>query len=162
MKKFLLVVFLCIAGAHASHAVVIHWAATTSTGFNSANLVWISGSTPSGDEIVAAYSAYVDSATGAGIVSGQGVYERVASDATTRNSGYYCVILFQNSQAVAYGTPSLAYNNPSAIGNDPMNPPTGVFSPGEWTPIPEPCTMALMGFGMATMAIRRRCKKRRA
>jgi len=161
MKKLLLVGLLCAGGALTSQAVLIHWSAETTESFDAANLVWIADTTPTAPEITAAFGTYVDSATGAGIVSGSGVYTRLGTDSTERSSGYYCVVLFNGGSAVAYSTTVLAWNDTAlnAIGNDPFNPPTGTFTPTSWQPVPEPCSLSLMCLGAAAIAIRRRRRK---
>ena len=169
MKKSLLsAILLGIGWVSTSQAVVIHWAAETTVTFTSAQLVYVN-SVNVGDVtyITGLLPPVIDTAYIPGdAVSGVGVYDRTAADGITRTDGGYYVVLFNGAQAVQFSS-LLAYNDPNAIDSVPMSPGVNVFSPGTagnpaggFTPVPEPCTMALLCFGAATVAIRRRWKRR--
>lgn len=168
-KSILFSVLLSLAWTFTAQAVVIHWAASsTTTAFDSAALVYVTTGNQGNYGVIATHPTVGSIATDGAIVSGPGggVYERVAVDSETRASGYYYVVLFNGGQAVSVSTAGLSTSDTSAIrpGFDPLDIAPGTFAPSEWssgwTPIPEPTSMALFCFGAATMALRRRLKKR--
>ncbi len=167
-KSILFAVMLCFAWTYTSQAVVIHWAASaTTTAFDSAALVYVTTANQENYGVIVTQPTVGSIATAGAVVSGPGggVYERVAVDTESRAPGSYYVVLFNGGQAVSVSTAGLSTRDTSAIrpGFDPLDIATGTFAPNEWsgwTPIPEPTSMALFCFGAATMALRRRLKKR--
>lgn len=167
MKKTLLIaVLLTIGTAMTSQAVVIHWAATTPSdvyAYDSVKLVYVSdGNAPSYTQIMGGLPV-VGTASGHQLVgystaTPDGVRERTATGyGSASGAGAYYVVLFNGLQAVAVSQSSLAWDSMGgAITSDSMNPGTGVFNPGSWTPVPEPGTLALVGLGAAALVIRRR------
>lgn len=165
MKRTLLfAVLLGVGLVSSSHAVVIHWAASVSSGlsYSSAQLVYVAGGTWNGT-----YTTLGTAASGGALVAGLGVRERSTTD-TQESGGAYFVVLFNSTGTAMYRSDlALAYNDTSAITYDVMNPASGVFNPTQgntglgvngWQPVPEPTTGALACIGAAVIIWRRRRK----
>jgi hypothetical protein len=159
MKKTLVLLLATIGLASASQAVIISWAVSTPLGdATSAELVYVATGVPTA-------SGFTTLTTGMPIgsqasVMPWGVGEQDTTDPTTETGGNYFVVLFSGNNLLAYYNTPLAYNDGTDITSNEMSPATGVFDPstGGSTPIPEPCSMALLCVGAATLVIRRRKK----
>jgi len=153
MKKTLLLALLLGLGwVSTGQAVVVYWAATTSSEtYNSAQLVYVAGGTWSGS-----YETVDTASGGALMANGAGVYAQSSTDSDDRSGGAYYVALFNDGNLLAYSSTSLPDDDPNAISWDVMNPPSDVFNPSSWSPIPEPATSALFCVGAAVLAWRRR------
>lgn len=159
---------LAIGCAFTSQAVVIHWAVTTAVGgATTAALVYVgTGGTPptwtgtsftGGTQIGTSAEALPDNTVGA----------QASLDSAALQAGGYYVVLF-NSGATQYklSTTWLSYDDKvngsgspiDAMTIDPQFPAQNVFDPafGDWIPVPEPSTLALLAIGAAAMACRRR------
>ncbi len=159
MKKAVVSLFVAIGISSASQAVVIHWAVSAPlTGTTSAQIVYVTGATPP------AYGQGTVVGTSApGSVGIWGVGDQLSYTGANPGSGNYFVMLFDASGAWSVSSTPLAYNNFNYVSVNELDPTVNAFNPsfsGGWTPIPEPTSMALFCFGAATMALRRRLKKR--
>jgi len=164
MKKRVLASFLLFfCGVLTSQAVVIGWSTETApVGSASAILVYVSdGSTPV--------------FTGGSLTTGQQIGDTITSgaifvpyimpqdtqDTTTRNSGTYYVVVFDDSENYVVSNNSLAFNDGPSISTGETDPITAYYlftfnQNPEWIPVPEPGTAMLLVAGAAVAALRRR------
>lgn len=155
-------VLLAVGCAMTSQAVVIHWAVDVpSAGTASAQLVYVSSGVPVYTDDVISNGTLVGDEVSGLAVTPAGIGEQSATDAARGQGGYY-VVLFRNNAGqteYAYSTTALEYNDTASITSDAMAPATSLFNPGSfsnWTPVPEPSSMALLCLGAAAVALRRR------
>ena len=139
-----------------------------------AELVYVSSGVPTPAAGWAGWTTLANATPVGSVVSGfaitpDGIGEQDTADSVTRSSGAYFVVLFtynsvldNNRTLFAYSTAGLAYNDTTYITPNEMAPVTGVWDPLDFTPIPEPCSLALLGAGAAAVALRRRKKKQNA
>jgi hypothetical protein len=167
MTKRIGVFLLCVAGwALTSQAVVIHWATSgLASGATSAALVFIADGTPSYALGTLANGEQIDETVSGRAITPTGVGEQESTDAATRTTGAYYVVLFKTADGVTYyssSSESLVYNDTSAITGDATVPADGVFTArsfSEWAAVPEPCGAALLAMGAAVLALRSRTRR---
>lgn len=160
MKKTMGFVFVMVLAAVSAQAVVIHWAVSTlPSGATSAQLVYVSSGVPAFANDELSTGVNVGSEVSGLAVTPGGIGEQSTSDGTTRNTGNYYVVLFNNSSQFAYSTAALAYSDTTYITQDEFTPATGTFDPGSfsnWAPVPEPGSMAMLALGVGLLALRRK------
>lgn len=157
MKKALITLLATVGLVSVSHAVVIHWAVSTPVdNTTEAALVYVASGVPTAVDgsTLAAGDVVITTAGNTAF----GVNEQATYD-TSRDGGAYYVVLFNNGNLLAYSTTGLASSDGTYITFSEMAPATGVFDPGAWSEIPEPCSLSLLCVGAATLAIRRRRKR---
>ena len=164
MKKAVFIALLLALGAaFSSQAVVIGWAVESLPAEAAmARLIYVAdGSQPSLDGS-GNWSAGVELVSGyvsGSAIDGSTLYPQETTDAQTRSSGAYYVVLF-NAAFTEYAVSSTAaaYNDAAAVSTGDFDPITGYFTPTTFTgfePIPEPSTAMLLIAGVAVAVLRR-------
>lgn len=163
MKKTLCFAFIfAMLAAVSAKAVVIHWAVSSMpTGTTSAQLVYVSdATTPVYNTDHFSNGTSIDTVSGLAVTP-QGIGEQNTEDSTTRTSGAYYIVLFNDNSQYAWNTApqNLAYDDSDAITQDEFTPATGTFDPtafSSWTPVPEPGSAAMLALGLGLLALRRK------
>jgi len=155
-------VLLAVGGVLTSQAVVIHWAVDTPlAGTASAQLVYVSSGTPAYAHDVISNGTELGDAVSGLAITPAGIGEQSTADSARLQGAYYVVLFRDNGGQLeyAYSTTALLYNDSVAITDDALTPALGVFNPEGftgWAPVPEPGSAALLCFGAAALALRRR------
>ena len=163
MKKAICMAFLLAVGSVlTSQAVVIHWAVDVPmSGTTSAVLVYVAdGTAPqvTGFNTIA-NGETLDTVSGLAVTPA-GIGEQATTDAATRSSGSYYIVLFNQELSSSYSWTPLAYDDASSITDDVLAPAQSLFDPPgggftNWANVPEPSSLMLLCVGAAVAALRR-------
>ncbi len=164
MNKTVLTAFLLLlCGVLSSQAVVIGWSTETAPiGSASAILVYVSdGSAPVFTDGALTKGVQIGDDITGGAIFVPYIMPQDTTDAVTRNSGTYYVVVFNESDQYVLSNNSLAWNNGESISDGEMDPITTyhLFTFDQnptWIPVPEPGTAMLLVAGAAVAALRRR------
>lgn len=161
MKKAMLLSLLFTAfGVLTAQAVIVTWSSDeVLTGTTSAQLVYVA----SGNVADVLTGTVLGTASGAAI-DGTVLYSQESLDSVNHLGGGYFIVLFNDNNEYSAST-FMAYDDTTrgAFSADDYSwtqggsfNPSGTSEFGSWTPVPEPCSAALLCLGAAALALRRR------